>query len=134
MQVQSVSVKRLDWTGRLLVDVTNARQPAEQRKAELRGLLSSEINSKSLAGAKLVKAFNHLRIQKLGTNAPVYGQRHVVFVSSEDGDASAKFAALAKQLGFAPLTHGWLDDDGLALHAAVRKPGGLLLQNLVKLH
>jgi predicted dinucleotide-binding enzyme len=132
MRVQAVAVKRPDWTGKLVVDVTNALQPAEQRETEQRGLLSSEINAQFVAGAKLVKAFNHLPIQKLGTNPQVEGQRQVVFVSSNDADASATVAALAEQLGFAPVELGWLDEGGVALHAVGEKPGGLLFQNLAK--
>jgi len=133
MQVPSVAVKRLDWTGKIVVDMTNALQPAGQRETELRGLLSSEINAKFVAGAKLVKAFNHLPVQKLGMNPHVEGQRQVVFVSSNDADASATISALAEQLGFAPVELGWLDEGGVALHAVGGKPGGLLFQNLVKL-
>lgn len=133
MQVQAVAAKRSDWSGKLVVDVTNALQPAEVRETELRGLLSSEINAEFVAGAKLVKAFNHLPIQKLGMNPQVEGQRQVVFVSSNDADASATVAALAEQLGFAPVELGWLDEGGVALHAVGGKPSGLLFQNLAKL-
>ncbi|HZX71767.1 MAG TPA: NAD(P)-binding domain-containing protein [Rhodanobacter sp.] len=133
MQVHAVAAKRPDWTGKLVVDVTNALQPAEQRETELRGLLSSEINAEFVAGAKLVKAFNHLPIQKLGMNPQVEGQRQVVFVSSNDAEASATVAALAEQLGFAPVELGWLDEGGVALHTVSGKPGGLLFQNLAKL-
>lgn len=132
MQVEAVAVKRPDWTGKLVVDVTNALQPAEQRETERRGLLSSEINAEFVAGAKLVKAFNHLPIQKLDVNPQVEGQRQVVFVSSNDAGASATVAALAEQLGFAPVKLGWLDEGGTALHAVGGKPGGLLFQNLAK--
>lgn len=132
MQVRRVAAKRSDWAGKLVVDVTNALQPAEQRETESRGLLSSEINAEFVSGAKLVKAFNHLPIQKLGANPQVEGQRQVVFVSSNDADASATIAALAEQLGFAPVELGWLDEGGVALHAVGGKPGGLLFQNLVK--
>lgn len=133
MQVPSVAVKRPDWTGKIVVDMTNALQPTEQRETQLRGLLSSEINAQFVAGAKLVKAFNHLPVQQLGTNPPTSGQRQVVFVSSNDADASATVASLAEQLGFAPIELGWLDEAGVALHALDGKPGGLLFQNLAKL-
>ena len=132
MQVPSVAAKRPDWTGKIVVDMTNALQPAEQRETELRGLLSSEINAQFVAGAKLVKAFNHLPVQQLGTIPPASGQRQVVFVSGNDADASATVAALAEQLGFAPVELGWLDEGGVALHAVGGKPGGLLFQNLAK--
>jgi len=52
MQLPSVAAKRPDWTGKLVVDMTNALQPTEQRETELRGLLSSEINAQFVAGAE----------------------------------------------------------------------------------
>jgi predicted dinucleotide-binding enzyme len=64
--------------------------------------------AKAFVGARLVKAFNHLPAEQLGTNPTLDGQRQVVFLSSNDADASA-----AVVLG--------------------GKPGGLLFQNLVKL-
>lgn len=133
LQVQAVAMKRPDWTGKLVVDVTNALQPTEVRETELRGLSSSEINAKLVSGAKLVKAFNHLPIQRLGTNPSVSGQRQVVFVSSNDADASATITALVTRLGFAPVELGRLDQGGAALHVLDDRPGGLLFQNLAKL-
>jgi len=133
LQVHAVATKRSNWTGKLVVDVTNALQPAQLRETERRGLLSSEINAEFVAGAKLVKAFNHLPVTQLGTNPPVDGQQQVVFVSSNDADASATIAALAVRLGFAPVELGRLDRGGAALHVLDGKPGGLLFQNLVKL-
>ncbi|MGP1609618.1 MAG: NADPH-dependent F420 reductase [Burkholderiales bacterium] len=133
MQVQAVATRRADWTGKFVVDVTNALQPAEIREMERRGLLSSEINAEFVTGAKLVKAFNHLPIQQLGANPPVSGQQQVVFVSSNDAGASAAIAALAARLGFAPVELGRLDQGGAALHVLDGKPGGLLFQNLAKL-
>jgi predicted dinucleotide-binding enzyme len=119
-----------DWNDKILVDVTNAFHAAPE---ELRGRLSSEIVTEAFTGARVVKAFNHLPAQQLGTNPTVEGQRQVVFVSSNDGDASATITALASQLGFAPIELGRLDKGGTPLHVVGGKPGGLLLQNLVKI-
>ncbi|MGH8117151.1 MAG: hypothetical protein ACREPJ_07585 [Rhodanobacteraceae bacterium] len=117
-----------------MVDVTNALNlPAEMWKTELRGRLSFEINAGYVPGAKLVKAFNHLPVTQLGTNPSVDGQRQVVFVSSNDADASTTIAALATRLGFAPVELGRLDQGGAALHVLDGKPGGLAFQNLVKI-
>jgi 8-hydroxy-5-deazaflavin:NADPH oxidoreductase len=99
----------------------------------LGGLLSSEIVSKAFVGARLVKAFNHLPAAQLGTNPSVEGQRQAVFVSSNDADASATVAAVATQLGFAPIEVGKLDQGGVSLHVVGSQPGGLLFQNLAKL-
>ncbi|MGH7085088.1 MAG: NADPH-dependent F420 reductase [Acetobacteraceae bacterium] len=133
MQVRAVAMKRPDWTGQIVVDVTNALQPAQLRETKARGLLSSEINAEFVPGAKLVKAFNHLPVTQLGTNPTVNGQRQVVFVSSNDADASTTIAALAVRLGFAPIELGRLDEGGAALNVLDGRPGGLLFQNLVKI-
>jgi 8-hydroxy-5-deazaflavin:NADPH oxidoreductase len=83
--------------------------------------------SQAFVGARLVKAFNHLPAEQLGTNPSLEGQRQAVFVSSNDADASATVAAVAAQLGFAPVELGRLDKGGVPLHVLGGKPGGLLL-------
>jgi predicted dinucleotide-binding enzyme len=118
------------WNGKIVIDVTNALDVAPE---ELGGLLSSEIVAKAFAGARLVKAFNHLPATQLGTNPPREGQRQVVFISSNDAGASAIVAELATQLGFAPVELGRLDQGGVPLHALNGEPGGLLFQNVEKL-
>ena len=118
------------WKGKIVVDVTNALDVAPK---ELGGHLSSEIVSKAFVGARLVKAFNHLPAPKLGTNPSSKGKRQVVFVSSNDADASATVAKVATLLGFAPIELGRLDQGGVPLHAVDGKAGGLLFQNVEKL-
>ncbi len=123
--------KQLDgWQGKIIVDATNALGVAPEK---LEGRLSSDIVARAFAGARLVKAFNHLPAAQLGTNPPVEGQKQAVFVSSNDADASASVAAVAAQLGFAPVELGRLDQGGVALHVVNGQPGGLLFQNLVGL-
>jgi hypothetical protein len=119
-----------NWNGKIVVDVTNALDVAPER---LGGRLSSEIVSEAFVGARLVKAFNHLPATQLGTNPPLKGRRQAVFVSSNDADASATVAAVASQLGFAPIELGRLDKGGVPLHALDGEPGGLLFQNVEKL-
>ena len=122
-----------DWKGKIIVDAMNSLDLSPQEREELGGVLSSEVVAKAFAGARLVKAFNHLPAAQLGTNPPVEGQRQVVFVSSNDAEASATVAALATQLGFAPVELGTLTQGGAALHVLAGQPGGLLFQNLAKL-
>ena len=117
------------WKGKIVVDVTNALDVAPK---DLGGCLSSEIVSKAFVGARLVKAFNHLPAAQLGTNPSLKGKRQVVFVSSNDADASATVAEVATRLGFAPIEVGRLDEGGVPLHALDGEPGGLLSQNLEK--
>jgi predicted dinucleotide-binding enzyme len=118
------------WNGKTVIDVTNAFGVDPE---ELDGLLSSEVVSKSFVGARLVKAFNHLPAGQLGSNPPIDGQRQVIFISSNDVEASASVADLATQLGFAPIQVGSLNQGGIPLHVFGKVRGGLLLQNLVKL-
>jgi predicted dinucleotide-binding enzyme len=119
-----------NWNGKIVVDVTNALRVTSE---VLGGLLSSEVVSQAFVGARLVKAFNHLPAAQLGTNPSLEGQRQAVFVSSNDAGASAMVAAVATELGFAPVELGRLNQGGAPLHALGGKPGGLLFQNLVKL-
>ena len=122
-----------NWNGKIVVDAMNTLDLSPEEREELGGVLSSERVSKAFVGARLVKAFNHLPAKQLGTNPSIAGQRQAVFVSSNDADASATVAAVATQLGFAPVNLGRLDEGGKPLHVVGGKPGGLLFQNLVKL-
>jgi predicted dinucleotide-binding enzyme len=79
------------------------------------------------------QAFNHLPATQLGTNPVVKVGQQVVFVSSDDADASASIAALATQLGFAPIELDRLDQGCAPLHVLGRRPVGLLSQTLVTL-
>jgi predicted dinucleotide-binding enzyme len=117
------------WKGKTVIDATNAYGvPAE----ELGGLASSAVIAKAFTGAKLVKAFNHLPAAALATDPVVAGGHRVVFLSSDDEDAIAPVAALAKQLGFAPLNLGKLNEGGALVHARGRNWGQLIFQDLFK--
>src|SRR3546814_9326953 len=76
--------------------------PCEERV----GLPSSAFVAKAFTVAKLFKGFNHLIAATLAADPIVEGGHRVVFLSSDDEDATAPVAALAKQLGFAPVTLG----------------------------
>jgi 8-hydroxy-5-deazaflavin:NADPH oxidoreductase len=127
---KDVAKRSNQWNRKIVVDLTNAFHVAPE---ELGGVLSSDVVSQAFAGARLVKGFNHLSAAQLGTNPSVEGQRQVVFVSSDDADASSTVAAVATQLGFAPIEMGRLDKGGVPLHVVDGRPGGLLLQNLAKI-
>jgi predicted dinucleotide-binding enzyme len=53
-------------------------------------------------------------------------------LSSDHEDAIAPVAALAKQLGFAPVNLGKLDEGGALVHARGRSWGPLIFQDLFK--
>ena len=117
------------WQGKTIIDTTNAfGVPPE----ELDGLPSSAFVAKSFTGAKLVKGFNHLVAAILATDPIVECGHRVVFLSSDDEDAIAPVADLAKRLGFAPVTLGKLNEGGLLVHARGRVWGPLIFQDLFK--
>jgi predicted dinucleotide-binding enzyme len=79
-----------------------------------------------------VKGFNHLVAATLATDPIVEGGHRVVFLSSDDEDATAPLADLAKQLGFAPVKLGKLNEGGAQVHARGRTWGRLIFQDLFK--
>jgi len=99
---------------------------------ELDGLPSSAFVAKSFPDAKLVKGFNHLGAAKLATDPEIEGGHRVVFLSSDDEDAVAPVADLAKELGFAPVKLGKLNEGGWLVHARGRTWGQLIFQDLFK--
>ena len=117
------------WQGKIVIDATNAfGVPLE----ELDGLPSSTVTSKALPGARLVKAFNHLPAAVWAADPNVKGGRRVVFLSSDDESATASVAALAEQLGFAPVGLGKLAEGGALVQARGRIWAPLIFQDFVK--
>ncbi|MER8444580.1 NADPH-dependent F420 reductase [Mesorhizobium sp. M1066] len=116
------------WEGKTIIDATNVFPVPE----ELDGLPSSAFVAKAFTGAKLVKGFNHLIAATLAADPIVEGGHRVVFLSSDDEDAIAPVAALAKQLGFAPVKLGKLNEGGALVHARGRTWGQLIFQDLFK--
>ena len=116
------------WKGKTVIDAMNALVPPE----ELDGLPSSAVVAKAFTGARLVKGFNHLPAATLAADPIVEGGHRVVFLSSDDEDATAPVAALAKQLGFAPVKLGKLDEGGALVQARDRVWGRLIFQDLFK--
>ena len=117
------------WKGKTVVDAMNSFPLLPE---ELDGLPSSAFVAKSFTGANLVKGFNHLGAAILATDPVVEGGHRVIFLSSDDEDAIAPVADLAKQLGFAPVKLGKLNEGGLLVHARGRVWGPLIFQDLFK--
>ena len=117
------------WEGKTIIDAMNSFPlPLE----ELDGLPSSAFVAKSFAGAKLVKGFNHLGAAKLATDPQVEGGYRVVFLSSDDDDAVAPVVEVAKELGFAPVKLGKLNEGGWLVHARGATWGHLIFQDVFK--
>jgi 8-hydroxy-5-deazaflavin:NADPH oxidoreductase len=117
------------WKGKTIIDVTNSYGVSPE---ELGGQPSSKVVEQAFAGARLVKGFNHLAAGTLAADPNVGGGRRVVFLSSDDEDAAALGAALAEQLGFAPVNLGKLEEGGALVHARNKRWGPLIFQDLFK--
>jgi 8-hydroxy-5-deazaflavin:NADPH oxidoreductase len=117
------------WQGKTIIDAMNAfAVPVE----ELSGLPSSAVVVKAFPGAKLVKGFNHLPAGTLAADPNVEGRRRVVFLASDEEGAAAPVAALAEQLGFAPVNLGKLAEGGALVQARGKSWGPLIFQDLFK--
>jgi 8-hydroxy-5-deazaflavin:NADPH oxidoreductase len=125
---KKVGAMRPDWSGKIVIDVTNAFMlPPEVQQAEYQGRLTSLVNAERVPGAKLVKAFNQLPMKVLSSPVPAGGRR-VVFISSDHEDASARVAVLAEELGFAPIEVGKIGEGGRLIQAR----NALVFQDLIK--
>jgi 8-hydroxy-5-deazaflavin:NADPH oxidoreductase len=109
------------WQGKTIIDAMNGFG------------VSSAVVAKSFPGARFVKGFNHLPARTLAADPYVNGSRRVVFLSSDDEGAAAPVAALAEELGFAPVHLGKLEEGGALVQAREDKSWGpLIFQDLYK--
>ena len=117
------------WEGKTVIDATNAfGVPVEG----LDGLPSSAVIAKAFPGAKFVKGFNHLPAGVLAEDPAITGGRRVVFLSSDDESATATVAALAVQLGYAPVSLGKIAEGGQLVQARDKIWAPLIFQDLFK--
>jgi len=126
---QKVAKALPSWQGKTIIDAMNAYGVPPE---DLDGLPSSAFVARAFNGAKLVKGFNHLIAATLATDPVVEGGQRVVFLSSDEDDAIAPVADLAKQLGFAPVKLGKLSEGGALVQARGRTWGSLIFQDLFK--
>jgi len=120
-QHREVARHLASWQGKTIIDAMNGFGA------------SSAVVAKAFPGARLVKGFNHLLARTLASDPHVKGARRVVFLSSDDEAAVAPVAALAEQLGFAPVHLGKFDEGGALVQAREDKSWGpLIFQDLFK--
>jgi predicted dinucleotide-binding enzyme len=119
-----------DWKGRIVIDANNPIEAPLFKPAELGGRVSSEVFADLVPGARVVKAFNHLRAELLATDPGSDGGRRVLFYSGDDTAAKAEVASLIERIGFAGIDLGTLAVGG----KLAQFPGGPLPNlNLVKI-
>ena len=101
------------YDGKIVVDATNPYGP--DGVEDLGDDTSSEIVSRLVPGARVVKAFNTMRFDRLGgegrPDAPE-DERLALFVAGDDAEAKEVVARLVREVGFAPVDVGSLRDGG----------------------
>jgi len=119
-----------EWNGRIVIDANNPIEARRCSSRDLKGRVSSEIVSDLVPGARVVKAFNHLRADVLAADPRADGGRRVLFYSGDDNATKAEVAALIDRIGFAGIDLGSLAVGG----KLAQFPGGPLPnQNLIKI-
>ncbi|HEY6754216.1 MAG TPA: NAD(P)-binding domain-containing protein [Pseudolabrys sp.] len=117
------------WSGRILIDANNPIEAPLFKPVDLKGRVSSEVVADLAPGARIVKAFNHLRAEILAADPRSDGGRRVLFYSGNDSAAKAEVAALMDLIGFVGIDLGTLTVGG----RLAQFPGGPLPnQNLIK--
>ncbi|MDI3288563.1 NAD(P)-binding domain-containing protein [Polyangium sp. 15x6] len=117
------------WNGRIVIDANNPIEAPRFEPVDLKGRASSEVFADLVPGARVVKAFNHLKPRLVEGDPRAEGGRRVLFYSGDEARAKAEVAALIERLGFFGLDLGTLAVGG----RLVQFPGGPLpAHNLVK--
>jgi hypothetical protein len=117
------------WGGRIVIDANNPIEAPLFKPVDLNGRVSSEVFADLVPGARVVKAFNHLRAEVLASDPKADGGHRVLFYSGNDTAAKADVAALIERIGFVGIDLGSLAVGG----KLAQFPGGPLPnQNLVR--
>jgi predicted dinucleotide-binding enzyme len=118
---------RPDWTGKTVVDMTNAHYSPSADEI-LRGRLSSHYTAEQLPGAAVVKAFNQLPANVLAAELDPADGRRVIFVASDTPAAGDQIGALIGDLGLSAVQLGRIDAGGRLIEV----PNALVLRNLIE--
>ncbi|MBN3830934.1 NAD(P)-binding domain-containing protein [Burkholderia sp. Ac-20344] len=111
-----------DFGGRIVIDANNPIEAPLFKPAELHGRTSSEVFASLVPGARVVKAFNHLKPEWLAADPAEHGGQRVQFYAGDDDQAKAAVGALIGRLGFAGIDLGTLTVGG----RLTQFPGGPL--------
>jgi predicted dinucleotide-binding enzyme len=111
-----------NFGGRIVIDANNPIEAPLFKPAELHGRTSSELVARLVPGARVVKAFNHLKPEWLAADPAEHGGSRVQFYAGDDAQAKAEVGALIRQLGFAGIDLGALIEGGRLMQF----PGGPL--------
>jgi len=114
LQVPSALDGLPNWAGRILVDTTNpfTQYEPELVLADLGNTSASEIVAAHAPGARVVKAFNAIRMEHYDKGPRFHDGKRVIFVSGDDKDAKAVVIGLVNDFGYAPVDLGGLVSGG----------------------
>jgi 8-hydroxy-5-deazaflavin:NADPH oxidoreductase len=114
LQVPSALDGLPNWAGRILVDTTNPFTQLEPELvlADLGGTGASEIVAAHAPGARVVKAFNAIRMEHYDKGPKFHDGKRVIFVSGDDKDAKAVVIGLVNDFGYVPVDLGGLVSGG----------------------
>ena len=124
-----VAQTRPSWEGKTIIDVTNAYGVSPDglgRTALLQGHRAGVHRSPAGQGVQPPRR-RHAR-----TDPATHGGHRVVFLASDDEDATADVAALTERLGFAPIKLGGLSEGGLLVQARGDTWGWLIFKDVIK--
>jgi predicted dinucleotide-binding enzyme len=110
-QLTAVLLEIPEWDGRIVIDATNPDSPTAALP-NFRETNSSEIVSRLVPGAQLVKAFNTLPPELLLTPPEAATGRRVVFFSGDHARAKAVIGRMIAHLGLAAIDLGRLSEGG----------------------
>jgi 8-hydroxy-5-deazaflavin:NADPH oxidoreductase len=100
--------------GKIVIDAMNPYRE-DGSLHDLGDGTSSEETQKRLPGARIVKAFNTIWYEHLGTRGRADlppDERHAVFVAGDDAEAKAVVSRLVEEVGFAAVDTGGLREGG----------------------
>jgi predicted dinucleotide-binding enzyme len=111
------------WNGRVLIDATNPFSAYTPKLvlADLGDKGASEVVAGLAPGARLVKAFNSIVIERFNQGSAKDGGRRVIFVSGDHAGPVEFVKNLIASFGFAPIYLG-----GLAVGGRMQQAGGPL--------
>ncbi len=112
-----------DWSGRIVIDCTNALEGPSFKRVDLGGRSSSEAFATDFVpGARVVKAFNHILPHNLAGDPRSEGGHRVLYMAGDDAEAKAELAAIIDRTGFYRIDLGGLREGG----RMIEFPGGPL--------
>jgi 8-hydroxy-5-deazaflavin:NADPH oxidoreductase len=102
------------WNGRVLIDATNPFSAYSPKLvlADLGDKGASEVVAALAPGARVVKAFNSIVIERFNQGPTKDGGRRVIFVSGDHAEPIEFVKNLITSFGFAPIHLGGLEAGG----------------------